>query len=147
MQFDDIFSKTFGHHNLKFGYDFRKFSVVNSFLASNSGAYTFATKQSLQLWRPVRSTSSSAIPQPITQGSGNIIQADALLNYMFAQDSWKIFPTFTLNYGLGYSIDTPLRNHQFGGIAVACAISVAAVQSLPGRSKGFELSWRSGVHL
>ena len=33
MQFDDIFSKTFGHHNLKFGYDFRKFSVVNSFLA------------------------------------------------------------------------------------------------------------------
>jgi Carboxypeptidase regulatory-like domain len=135
MQFDDIFSKTYGHHNLKFGYDFRKFSVVNSFLASNSGAYTFATNN------PFSSGDQSldfvfGNPSSFTQGSGNIIQADAFLNYMFAQDSWKVLPTFTLNYGLGYSIDTPLRNHQFGGIAVACSILSQQSSVFAGAPKG-----------
>jgi hypothetical protein len=135
MQFDDIFSKTYGHHNLKFGYDFRKFSVVNLFLASNSGAYTFATNN------PFSSGDQSldfvfGNPSSFNQGSGNIIQADAFLNYMFVQDSWKVFPTFTLNYGLGYSIDTPLRNHQFGGLAVACSISAQQSKIFPGAPKG-----------
>jgi hypothetical protein len=135
MQFDDIFSKTFGHHNLKVGYDFRKFSVVNSFLASNSGSYSFATTN------PFSSGDQSldfafGNPSTYSQGTGNIIQATAFLNYMFAQDSWKIFPTFTLNYGLGYSIDTPLQNHQYGGIAVACAITSQQSTVFAGAPKG-----------
>jgi hypothetical protein len=135
MQFDDIFSKTFGHHNLKIGYDFRKFSVVNSFLASNSGSYSFATNN------PFSSGDQSldfvfGNPSSYAQGTGNIIQATAFLNYMFAQDSWKIFPTFTLNYGLGYSIDTPLQNHQYGGIAVACAIMSQQSTVFAGAPKG-----------
>jgi hypothetical protein len=135
IQFDDIFSKTYGHHNLKFGYDGRKFSVVNLFLASNSGAYTFATTN------PFSSGDQSldfvfGNPSSFSQGSGNIIQADAFLNYIFAQDSWKVFPTFTLNYGLGYSIDTPLRNHQYGGLAIACSILSQQSKVFPGAPKG-----------
>jgi hypothetical protein len=135
MDFDDIFSKTFGHHNLKFGYDFRKFSVVNSFLASNSGSYAFATNN------PFSSGDQSldfvfGNPSTFAQGSGNIIQADAFLNYMFAQDSWKVFPTFTVDYGLGYSIDTPLHNHQYAGIAVGCAILSQQSTVFPGAPKG-----------
>jgi hypothetical protein len=135
IQFDDIFSKTFGHHTLKFGYDFRKFSVVNSFLASNSGSYSFATNNTF-------SSGDQSLdfvfgnPSSFSQGSGNIIQADAFLNYMFAQDSWKLFPTFTLNYGLGYSIDTPLHNHQYGGIAVACATLSQQSSVFSGAPKG-----------
>jgi hypothetical protein len=135
IQFDDIFSKTFGHHNLKFGYDGRKFSVVNLFLASNSGSYGFATSN------PFSSGDQSldfifGNPSSYSQGSGNVIQADAFLNYIFAQDSWKLTNTFTFNYGLGYSIDTPLRNHQYGGLALACAILPQQSKVFPGAPKG-----------
>ena len=135
IQFDDIFSKTFGHHNLKFGYDGRKFSVVNLFLASNSGAYGFATSN------PFSSGDQSldfvfGNPSSFSQGSGNVIQADAFLNYIFAQDSWKLTNTFTFNYGLGYSIDTPMRNHQYGGLALVCAILSQQSKIFPGAPKG-----------
>jgi Carboxypeptidase regulatory-like domain len=135
IQFDDIVSKTFGHHNLKIGYDGRKFSVINLFDASNSGSYSFASSG-------VFSSGDASVdfllgvPAGYNQGSGNIIQADAFLNYIFAQDSWKIANTFTFNYGLGYSIDTPLRNHQYGGLAVACAILPQQSKIFPGAPKG-----------
>jgi len=104
-QADDTISKTIGHHSLKFGYDGRRFNVSNPFNANNSGSYGF------------NQNSGS-----YGQGTGAKIQAEAFLNYLFAQDSWKITPTFTLNYGLGYSIDTPLRNEQYGGEGIACLV-------------------------
>jgi hypothetical protein len=119
IQFDDTFSKTFGNHNLKFGYDGRRFNVSNTFGAKNSGSYTYNGAG-------VYSTGLGSldyllgIPDSYNQGSTNLIQADAFLNYIFAQDNWKVSKTFTLNYGLGYSIDTPLRNHQYGGEGIAC---------------------------
>jgi hypothetical protein len=137
IQFDDIFSKTYGHHNLKFGYDGRKFSVVNLFDNSNSGSYGYSTSNPFS----AGDTSVDFLfgnPNSFSQGSGNVIQADAFLNYIFAQDSWKIFPTFTLNYGLGYSIDTPLRNHQYGGLAIACAIPGQQSKTFPGAPKGLD---------
>jgi len=119
IQFDDTVSKTFGNHSFKFGYDGRRFNVSNTFGARNSGAYAYNAVGTY-------STGIASldyllgIPDTYTQGSTNLIQADAFLNYIFAQDTWKISNTFTLNYGLGYSIDTPLRNHQYGGEGVAC---------------------------
>lgn len=135
IQFDDIVSKTFGHHNIKVGYDGRKFSVINAFLASNSGSYSFSTSN------PFSSGDQSVDflfgnPSTFAQGSGSEIQADAFLNYMFVQDSWKVANTFTFNYGLGYSIDTPLRNHQLGGIAVGCAILGQQSKVFPGAPNG-----------
>jgi len=119
IQFDDSLSKTIGHHTLKFGYDGRRFNVSNTFDNSNSGSYGFNNGGSY-------STGDASldflfgIPASYSQGTGSVIQADAFLNYMFAQDSWKLSNNFTLNYGIGYQIDTPLRNHQYGGEAVAC---------------------------
>ena len=49
-----------------------------------------------------------------------MIQADAFLNYIYGQDSWRATDSLTLNYGLSYSIDTPLHNNQFGGEGIAC---------------------------
>jgi hypothetical protein len=121
IQLDDSFSKILGRHSLKFGYDGRRFNVSNPFSANNNGNYSFNSTSSSKY-----STGDGAldfllgIPGNFGQGSGASIQADAFLNYVYAQDSWKLTDTFTLNYGLGYSIDTPLHNNQYNGLGIAC---------------------------
>jgi hypothetical protein len=121
VQLDDTISKVWGRHTLKFGYDGRRFNVSNPFYANNSGSFNFANTGAY-------SSGDGAVdfllgvPATYAQGSGASIIADAFLNYVFAQDTWKITPTLTLSYGLGYSIDTPLHNNQYGGEGIACII-------------------------
>jgi hypothetical protein len=120
-QIDETFSKSLGHHQLKFGYDGRRFNVSNPFSADNSGSFGFGNTGAY-------SSGDGGLdflygnPATYAQGSGASIQADAFLNYFFAQDNWKLTNNFTFDYGLGYSIDTPLRNHQYGGEGIACII-------------------------
>ncbi len=131
IQFDDSFSKVFGRHALKFGYDGRRFNVSNAFDASNSGSYSFNRNGTY-------STGDGLLdfllgdPTTYAQSANSIIQADAFLNYLYAQDSWRIGSSLTLNYGIGYSIDTPLRNHQYGGEGVACFIPGEQSTIFPG---------------
>ena len=120
-QFDDTISKVVGKHSLKFGYDGRRFTVSNPFGATNNGSYAFNGTGPY-------STGDAGldfllgIPDTYAQGSGAQIQADAFLNYVFGQDTWKVTDALTLNYGLGYSIDSPLHNNQYQGEAVMCII-------------------------
>ncbi len=121
-QVDDNFSKTIGHHNLKFGYDGRRFNVSNPFDGNNNGSYSFSASGNPD-------TSGSALldfflgaPKTYNQGTGNNIIARAFLNYVYAQDTWKATNALTLSYGLGYQIDTPLDNLQHGGEGVTCFI-------------------------
>jgi Carboxypeptidase regulatory-like domain len=123
-QLSDNVSKTFGPHALKFGYDGRRFNVSNPFSARNNGSYTFSNSTGTS---PFTTGDSSldfllGIPGTYSQGSGATIQAQAYLNYMYAQDSWKATNTLTFNYGLGYSLDTPLLQKQYQGEAVICLI-------------------------
>ncbi|HEY1211276.1 MAG TPA: carboxypeptidase regulatory-like domain-containing protein [Terracidiphilus sp.] len=121
-QIEDNFSKVLGRHALKFGFDGRKFSVWNIFDASNSGAYSFNNSASPYTTGDPSLDLLLGIPGSYTQGTGSIIQADALLTYFYGQDTWKFTKDITINYGMGYSIDTPLRNHQYKGEGLACFI-------------------------
>lgn len=120
-QLDDNLSKVLGRHTLKFGYDGRRFNVSNPFYANNSGSFNFANTGAY-------SSGDGAldfllgVPATYAQGSGASIQADAFLNYVFAQDSWKLTDNFSINYGIGYSVDTPLHNNQYGGEGIACVV-------------------------
>ena len=121
-QIDDTVSKTFGHHALKFGYDGRRFNVSNTFGARNSGAYTFSSTSNPFSTGDPGLDFLLGMPSTYNQSSVGIIQADAFLNYVFAQDTWRATSNLTIDYGLGYSIDTPLRNHQYNGIGITCFI-------------------------
>ncbi len=135
-QLDDNFSKSMGHHSLKFGYDGRRFNVHNPFSARNNGSYTFSTSSNVD-------TSGSAgldfllgSPASYSQGSGSTIEAYAFLNYLYAQDTWKVTDKLTLSYGLGYQIDTPLHNLQHGGIGVTCYLPGQQSKVFPLAPKG-----------
>ncbi len=121
-QLDDNLSKVIGRHTLKFGYDGRRFNVSNPFFANNSGSYGFNNSGSAYSTGDASLDFLLGIPGTYAQGSGATIQADAFLNYLYAQDTWKISSSLTLSYGLAYSIDTPLENHQYSGEGIACLI-------------------------
>ena len=121
-QADETLSKIIGRHSLKFGYDGRRFNVSNPFNANNSGSYNFNQNEGSYSTGDAYLDFLLGVPAGYSQGTGAKIQAEAFLNYLFAQDSWKVTPTFTLNYGLGYSVDTPLRNEQYGGEGIACLV-------------------------
>jgi hypothetical protein len=135
VQFSDSVSKTFGRHNLKFGYDGRRFSVWNLFDADNSGAYIFNNSGTFSSGDPSLDF-LLGVPSSYAQQTNNILQVDAFLNYVFAQDNWRVTDTFTLNYGLGYSVDTPVRNHQLGGEGISCGIASQQSVIFPTAPKG-----------
>ncbi len=118
-QFDDNFSKIIGHHSLKFGWDGRRFNVDNPFYSNNNGSYTF-TNSNLYGSGNALADFLLGIPQSYAQSAGGRIDARAYENYFYAQDSWKATDNLTLTYGVGYQVDTPLHNRQFGGEGVTC---------------------------
>jgi hypothetical protein len=121
-QLNDSFAKAIGRHNLKFGYDGRKYLVKNPFSARNNGSYTFTSTGNAFTTGDAGLDFLLGIPSTYSQGSGAYIDAYAFLNYVFAQDTWRATNSLTLSYGLGYQIDTPLHNLQYGGIGVTCFI-------------------------
>ncbi|HKN25446.1 MAG TPA: carboxypeptidase regulatory-like domain-containing protein, partial [Candidatus Acidoferrum sp.] len=108
-QFSDNYSKVLGKHSLKFGGDFRD-QKFNQFLYYDiNGFFTIQGSGALN------SVSSSdaypnyflGVPYSYSQGAA---QAEDLTNYglyLFAQDSWKIKPNLTLNYGFRWELNTP----------------------------------------
>ncbi len=120
-QLDDSFSKVFGHHTLKFGYDGQKFNVSNPFSANNSGTFSYGAGTAYGSGDPGLDFLLGN-PAGYAQGTGATIQAYAFLNYFYAQDTWKATDALTLSYGMGYQIDTPLHNQQYGGEAINCFI-------------------------
>jgi hypothetical protein len=118
-QLDDNFSWVRGRHTFKFGYDGRRFQVSNPFFFNNDGSYGFGAAGLF--------TTGNAgvdfllgIPDSYAQSSGGFINASAQEHYLYAQDSWKVKPDFTLNYGLAWQINGPLTDHFNNGRAIDC---------------------------
>jgi outer membrane receptor protein involved in Fe transport len=125
FQWSDNYSKIIGNHSVKFGGDVRR-DRFDQFLFFNiNGDYSFQSVSDLcSAGNPdttnctppsnndVGSSDAFAnyflgIPTTYTQGAaqGENIRNSAL--YLFAQDSWKIKPNITLNYGLRWELNTP----------------------------------------
>jgi hypothetical protein len=118
-QITDGFSKIVGNHTLKAGYDGKRYQVGNPFYGNNNGNYSFGGSGSYTTGDP-GADFLLGIPDSYAQGSGGWIDARTYEHYFYAQDSWKAAKKLTINFGVGYQIDTPMVQHHFGGEAMNC---------------------------
>ncbi len=111
-QFSDNYSKIIGTHSLKFGVDTR-YQMFNQTLYYNVNGYlTFGAGNGNN---DLGSSDPYAdyflgLPYNYSQGSAQkeLVRSTSL--YLFAQDSWKIKPNLTLNYGFRWELNTPLAD-------------------------------------
>ena len=131
FQFADNYSRIIGNHSLKFGGDAR-YQRFDQFLVFDiNGQFNFSSSlNSCPLGstdpntnKPCSAPSSddlgfdNAFPNYFLGLSTGYLQGSAQHElvrsksvYLFAQDSWKIKPSLTLNYGVRWELNTPLAD-------------------------------------
>jgi Carboxypeptidase regulatory-like domain len=113
----DNFSKVIGQHSLKFGGDFRIQHFDQTLYYNVNGYFSYSGGGQNDL-EATDSTGAGTLfpnyllglPDNYSQGSPQTenIRANAL--YLFAQDSYKVKPNLTLNYGLRWELNYPLAD-------------------------------------
>ena len=118
-QLDDNFSKIVGRHTLKFGFSGRRYDVVNPYQAFNSGQFSFVGAGRFSTGNP-GADFLLGIPDSFKQQSGGLQNFRTYTHYLYAQDSWRVNNNLTLNYGVGYQIDTPYVNQLYDRLDKNC---------------------------
>jgi hypothetical protein len=129
FQFSDNFSKIIGNHSFKFGGDVRYQKFDQLLFFDINGQIVFNSDSNIcgpanPNLPPNCSTVSgddlgASSPYPnyllglasdLAQGSAQheLVRSKAV--YLFAQDSWKIRPNVTLNYGVRWELNTPMAD-------------------------------------
>ena len=119
-QFTDNFSWTVGRHNTKFGADVNYLPLTAIFTVNYGGVYDFGSFSSSNLGftSPIPGTPfpdlspvqayGAGLPGDFIQGLGS--PSDSFKNISigaFWQDSWRVSPNVTLNYGIRYDVEIP----------------------------------------
>ena len=131
FQWMDNYSKIVGKHSLKFGADVRRQRFDQFLYFEINGAYTLLTKPNLCVgtaqppgctlpntndigYGLMPNKSPDAYPDyfigAVNTYAQGAAQGEDLRNsgfYLFAQDSWKMTNSLTLNYGLRWELNTP----------------------------------------
>lgn len=113
-QWADNYSRIIGSHSLKFGGDVR-YQTFDQFLIFDiNGDFTFnntsSTAASTVGFDNALPNFLLGLPSGYTQGSPQHELIRSTSVYLFAQDSWKIKPNVTLNYGVRWELNTPLAD-------------------------------------
>jgi hypothetical protein len=116
FQWSDSISKVIGTHSLKFGGDVRRqrfdqtlyFNVSGEYFVDGSSANTVGQDQSFA--DPYLADYLLGFPGSYGQGSAQVENVRSTALYLFAQDSWKLKPNITLNYGLRWELTTPITD-------------------------------------
>jgi len=131
-QFTDNFSWSKGHHDMKFGGDFNYLPITAIFTVNYGGVYDFGSFSattlgfpsvpsqnfSFPILSPVQSY-GAGLPGDFIQGLGS--PSDSFSNKplgVYWQDSWRIRPNITLNYGVRYDIEFPPQFKPPQGLAL-----------------------------
>ena len=111
FQWADNLSWIKGNHTMKFGADVRRSRFDQTLYYNVNGSYTFDSSGT----DAVLSADNYpgfllGLADTYSQGSAQRENVRNTGVYLFAQDSWKIKPSLTLNYGLRWELDTPLTD-------------------------------------
>jgi hypothetical protein len=115
-QFSDNFSWTIGRHQTKFGVDFNYLPITAIFTVNYGGVYDFGSVSAADLGisvpglaipglSPVQAY-GAGLPGDFIQGFGS--PSGSFSNKplgAFWQDSWRMSPRFTMNYGIRYDVE------------------------------------------
>jgi hypothetical protein len=148
-QFTDNFSWTIGRHNMKFGGDVNYLPLTAIFTVNYGAVYNFGSFSSSALGfaSPIPNTPfpdlspvqayGAGLPGSLVQGLGS--PSDSFKNIpigAFWQDSWRITPTVTLNYGIRYDVEIPPKFKPPQGLALPA-------YNLLGLQKGIQTDWNN----
>ncbi len=112
-QFMDTLSWLKGNHSFKFGYEHRhnsdNFLDIQSLQGqiTSSGIYSGNSGLGVPDFL-LGDVSTAAFTTP------NVTHNYVYSHNFYAQDTWRISPTLTINYGLRYELFSPVLNHQNG---------------------------------
>jgi hypothetical protein len=105
------------NHTIKFGADVRRSRFDQTLYYNVSGQLTFNSTTENSVLYTLPSGLQDNYPgyllgldDSYSQGSAQRENVRNTGFYLFAQDSWKIRPSLTLNYGLRWELDTPLAD-------------------------------------
>jgi Carboxypeptidase regulatory-like domain len=137
FQFTDNISWNVGRHNMKFGGDLNYLPLTATFTVNYGGVYDFgglgannalpsadfgvlppALQASIAPLSAVQAY-GFGVPGDFIQGIGS--PTDSFHNLpigLFWQDSWRVRPTVTLNYGMRYDVEIPPKFKQPQGLAL-----------------------------
>ncbi len=113
FQWSDDLTWVKGNHTFKFGADVRRARFDQYYYFDVNGEFTFNNSGPNAILPGDGDNYAEfllGLTDTYTQGSGQREDIRATSLYPFAQDSWKIKPNLTLNYGLRWELDTPLTD-------------------------------------
>ncbi|HEX6881190.1 MAG TPA: TonB-dependent receptor, partial [Terriglobales bacterium] len=124
FQWTDNLSWVRGNHTMKFGGDVRRMRFDQTLYYNVNGFYTITGSGNNSIAQQVDSNGqyipgqvSSLYPDYLlglsdsySQGSAQRENVRSTSLYLFAQDSWKISKNLTMNYGLRWELNTPLKD-------------------------------------
>jgi Carboxypeptidase regulatory-like domain len=111
FQWSDSISKIVGNHSIKFGGDIRRQRFDQTlYFDVNGEFFVDETSTSSTLGDTAFSDYLLGLPGSYGQGSAQVENVRNTGLYLFAQDSWKIKPNLTLNYGLRWELNTPIAD-------------------------------------
>jgi hypothetical protein len=117
FQWSDSLTKVRGTHTMKFGVDVRRQQFNQVYYYNVNGEFNYYGGGPNDPLLVNTQGSQNLYPNYLlgladTYGQGSA-QSEAVRNtsfYLYAQDSWKIKPNVTLNYGLRWELNTPLAD-------------------------------------
>jgi hypothetical protein len=138
LNFSDTVSRVLGPHTVKFGGQFQFGQVELDPNATFNGTFTFAGTETGSDFADF----VLGIPSNYIQSTGGVFHLRNRYGALFAQDSWRIHPKVTFNYGLRWDVMQPWyeRDNQIQTI-------VAGQQSVvfPGAPLGLVVPGDPGV--
>jgi outer membrane receptor protein involved in Fe transport len=105
----DNFSKVVGWHTFKFGADVRRQRFDQTLYFDINGNFGFYGGGPNDVgFDNLFPNYLLGLPDGYVQGSAQTENVRSTSVYLYAQDSWKIKPSLTLNYGLRWELNTPI---------------------------------------